>query len=113
MRLTIQTITLDQLLKDLAQVFGLGLLNRTVDYVGRALLHAKLVHLAKKLRDDLLAYFLVPVLECLLNSIVAVWILRKLDCVRGQLLHEAHPILLECSLCDYELNHAQSVIVHR
>lgn len=108
----VQTITLDQFLKDLAQVLWLGLLNRSIDYIRRALLHAKLINLAKKLGNDFLAYFFIPKLKCLLNSVIAVRILRQLNCMGYELLHEADSVLLESGLCYYKLHHAQSMIVH-
>lgn len=108
----VQTITLDQFLKDLAQVLWLGLLNRSIDYIRRALLHAKLINLAKKLGNDFLAYFFIPKLKCLLNSVIAVRILRQLNSMGYELLHEADSVLLESGLRNYKLHHAQSMIVH-
>lgn len=100
-------------MKDLAQVLRLGLLNGAINHIRRALLHAKLVYFTKKLGNDVLANFFIPKLKCLLNSVVAVRILRQFNSMSDQLLHEAHPVLLKSGLRHDELHNAQSMIVHR
>lgn len=109
--LTVQTIAIDEFLKDCGEVFGLWLLETAIDDVGGTLLHGKLVHLSEELRNQLLAYFLIPVLECLLYSIVTVRVLCQLNRVSYQFLHQLLPVFLLKSFRDYDLNNTKPAIV--
>jgi hypothetical protein len=74
-KVTVQTITLDQLLQNLVKVLRLCLLNGAVYYIRGAFLHAKLVDFTKELRNEILADLFVPKLKSLLESIVPVGVL--------------------------------------
>jgi hypothetical protein len=74
-------------------------------------LHAKLINLAKELRDNVLANFLIPMLEYLLNSVISIWILGQFDSELHQFLNHFNSVFLFVCLGNNYLDYTETTVV--
>jgi hypothetical protein len=92
--LTVESLAVDEFLHDGGQILLRRVLNAPVNDIGGALLHAQLVHLPKELRNKFHAYFFVPVLKSLLDSIIPIRVLSQFNRVLNEFAHESLSVLV-------------------
>lgn len=110
--LTLNFVAFDQFLHYDVQIVCLRSLDAPIDDVGGAFLHAQLVDDPEKLWDDSLARVIVPMLEDLLERIVAIGVLCEFVRIRHYFLQQLVPIVSGLGLLNEHLNHRQTDIVH-